>query len=92
MNFKKKIITFYRLGILNFLRVVLYRLLIYLKIHPVLFIKHKSLTGYFYNYPEEIIFKNTDDLISFNKLKAGYYPFSGQFFPFESQFPNWHKI
>ena len=91
MNFKKKIITFYRLGILNFLRVLLYRLLIYLKIHPVLFIKHKSLTGYFYNYPEEIVFKNSDDLISFNKLKAGYYPFSGQFFPFESQFPNWHK-
>ena len=91
MSLIKKLITFYQLGILNFSRVILYRLRIYLKIHPVLYIKHKSLTGCFYNYPEEIVFKNSDDLVSLNKLKAGYYPFSGQFFPFESQFPSWHK-
>lgn len=91
MSLINKLITFYQLGILNFSRVILYRLRIYLKIHPVLYIKHKSLTGIFYKYPEEIVFKNSDDLVSLNKLKAGYFPFSGQFIPFESQFPNWHK-
>lgn len=91
MNIMIGVITYFRLGILNFLRVVLYRLLIYLKVHPVLYIKHKSLTGIFFNYPAEIVFKNSDDLVPFDKLKAGYYPFFGQFFHFESQFPNWHK-
>lgn len=91
MNFIERVITYFRLGILNFSRVVLYRVLIYWKVHPVLYIKHKSLTGIFFNYPEEIVFKNSEDLFSLENLKAGYNPFSGQFFPFDGQFPNWHK-
>jgi hypothetical protein len=62
-----------------------------LGIHPVQKIKSNTLKGVFFNYTENIIFKNSQDLFSINKLKNGYYPFSGSHVAFENECPNWHQ-
>jgi hypothetical protein len=76
---------------LNLFRVSSYRLALKLGIHPVQKLKYNSLNGVFFYHTENKIFNTHQDLFNLDKLKNGYNPFSGSYFSFDNETPNWHQ-
>ena len=86
-----QIITYYRLGGLNLIRVGLYRVLLKLGLHSVQKIEKKSINGPFFCVQDPTLLNNNDGLPSYEVLRKGFHPFSGCYISFDNDTPNWHK-
>jgi len=88
MKFINKIVTYYRLGLINLYRVGFYKLWLKLNIHPVQKISFEPFNGIFFKQPEISLPYGSSSLES---IKSGFNPFSGDFISFENEHPDWHK-
>ncbi len=59
--------------------------------HPVQKVKSIRVNGIFFTYPKKKLLIPDSDVYSFDKLKGGFYPFSGDYLSFGKHIPNWHK-
>jgi hypothetical protein len=76
---------------MNLVRVIFYRLLLKINLHPVQYIKHKNGSGIIFFSPPKVIFTNLNGLFSYEKLLKGYNPYSEKYFFFDDESPNWHR-
>jgi hypothetical protein len=85
--------TYFRLGIRSVLSVIVYRLLIRFRMHPVQYIRHRSFVdeSNFFNIPAKVSEEKLITSFSLEEIKNGYFPFSGKYVEFNSNNPNWHK-
>lgn len=88
MKFVNKLVTYYRLGLINLCRVGFYKLSLKLNIHPVQKISVEPFIGIFFKQPEIGLPYGSSSLES---IKSGFFPFSGDFISFENEEINWHK-
>jgi hypothetical protein len=88
MKIVDKLVTYYRLGLINLCRVGFYKLWLKLNIHPVQKISFEPFNGIFFKQPEISLPYGSSSLES---IKSGFNPFSGDFISFENEHPDWHK-
>ena len=75
MKFVNKLVTYYRLGLINLCRVGFYKLSLKLNIHPVQKISFEPFIGIFFKQPEIGLPYGSSSLES---IKSGFYLSSGQ--------------
>ncbi len=77
------------MGIVNVIRVSVYKTLVKCGLHPVQKIKSDLITGEFFKINDTIVRTNFHSAFKVEELKNGYFAFSDHYFHFDKS-PNWH--